>query len=39
LSLRDAELEEALIALLQAPAHAIKVIITTRIAPRDLALV
>jgi len=39
LSLRDAELEEALTALLQAPAHAIKVIITTRVAPRSLALV
>jgi tetratricopeptide (TPR) repeat protein len=39
LALRDAELEEALTALLQASAHAIKVIITTRIAPRNLALV
>jgi len=39
LSLRDAELDEALTALLQAPAHAIKIIITTRIAPRSLALV
>ncbi len=39
LNLRDAELEEALTALLQAPAHVIKVIITTRVAPRSLALV
>lgn len=39
LHLRDAELEEALAALLLAPAHAIKVIITTRVAPRNLALV
>ncbi len=39
LVLRDAELEEALTALLQAPPHAVKVIITTRIAPRNLALV
>ena len=36
---RDAELDEALRALLNAPHHAVKVIITTRIAPRDLALV
>ena len=39
LHLRDAELEEALAALLQAPAHAVKVLITTRVAPRSLALV
>jgi len=39
LALRDTELEEALTALLQAPSHAIKVIITTRVAPRSLALV
>ena len=39
LRLRNAELEEALTALLQAPAHAIKIIITTRVAPRSLALV
>jgi len=36
---RDAELDEALRALLGAPHHAVKVILTTRIAPRDLALV
>jgi tetratricopeptide (TPR) repeat protein len=36
---RDAELDEALRALLSAPHHAVKVILTTRIAPRDLALV
>ncbi len=39
LRLRDAELEDALTALLHAPAHGLKVIITTRIAPRSLALV
>jgi tetratricopeptide (TPR) repeat protein len=39
LGLRDAELEEALCALLTLPSHAIKVIITTRIAPRPLLLV
>ncbi len=39
LHLRDAELEEALAALLQAPAHAVKILITTRVAPRQLALV
>jgi len=37
--LRDAELEEALAALLQAPAHAVKILITTRVAPRSLVLV
>jgi len=36
---RDAELDEALCALLSAPHHTVKVILTTRIAPRDLALV
>jgi len=36
---RDAELDEALRALLGAPHHGVKVILTTRIAPRDLALV
>lgn len=39
LALRDTELEEALTALLQAPAHGLKVIITTRVASRSLALV
>ncbi|MCG3153475.1 MAG: Photosystem I assembly protein Ycf3 [bacterium] len=39
LHLRDAELEEALTTLLQAPAHAVKVLITTRVAPRQLSLV
>ena len=39
LHLRDAELEEALAALLQALAHAVKILITTRVAPRQLALV
>jgi tetratricopeptide (TPR) repeat protein len=39
LALRDAELDEALAALLTLPPHAIKVIITTRIAPRPLLLV
>jgi len=38
-NVRDAELDEALRALLGAPHHAVKVILTTRIAPRDLALV
>ena len=37
--LRDAELDEALIALLNAPHHAVRVILTTRVAPRDLALI
>ncbi len=38
LSLRDSELSDALNALLCAPHHAVKAVITTRIAPRDLAL-
>jgi len=36
--LRDTELDEALRALLNAPHHAVKAIITTRLAPRDLLL-
>lgn len=39
LALRDAELDEALRALLALPHHAVKVIITTRVAPKGLALV
>jgi tetratricopeptide (TPR) repeat protein len=39
LHIKDSELSDALNALLQATQHTIKVIITTRIAPRDLALV
>jgi tetratricopeptide (TPR) repeat protein len=35
----DAELDEALKALLDAPQHHVKVIVTTQIAPRDLQLV
>jgi len=38
LSLRDSELSEALNALLSGQHHAVKVVITTRIAPRDLAV-
>jgi len=38
LSLRDSELSEALNALLGGQHHAVKAIITTRIAPRDLAV-
>ncbi len=38
LNIRDAELDEALRALLNLPQHAVKVILTTRIPPRDLAL-
>ena len=38
LSLRDSELNDALNALLGGQHHAVKVIITTRIAPRDLAI-
>ncbi|HXD08698.1 MAG TPA: toll/interleukin-1 receptor domain-containing protein, partial [Anaerolineales bacterium] len=38
LSLRDSELSEALNALLSGQHHAVKAIITTRIAPRDLAI-
>lgn len=37
--IRDAELDEALRALLKLPHHAVKVILTTRIAPRALTLV
>ena len=37
--INDAELNEALRALLELPPHGLKVIITTRVAPRDLALV
>lgn len=37
--LRDSELDEALRALLTLPQHGLKVILTTRIAPRALALV
>jgi tetratricopeptide (TPR) repeat protein len=39
MNIRDAELNEALRALLNAPHHAVKVIITTRIAPHDLGFV
>ncbi|HYN85363.1 MAG TPA: tetratricopeptide repeat protein [Pyrinomonadaceae bacterium] len=35
----DEELDEALRALLNLPHHAVKVIVTTRVAPQDLALV
>ena len=35
-NLHDQELEEALRALLELPAHGVKVIVTTRIAPRAL---
>jgi len=38
LSLRDSELREALNALLGGQHHAVKAVITTRIAPRDLAV-
>jgi tetratricopeptide (TPR) repeat protein len=38
LKLRDPELDEALSALLNAPHHAVKAIITTRLTPRDLLL-
>ena len=38
-SIKNAELAEALRALLELPPHALKVIITTRIAPRDLAFI
>jgi len=37
--IKDAELDEALRALLELPPHGLKLIITTRVAPRDLALV
>jgi tetratricopeptide (TPR) repeat protein len=35
----DAELSEALHAVLEAPSHSVKIVITTRVVPRDLALV
>ena len=37
--IKNAELAEALNALLELPPHALKVIVTTRVAPRDLASV
>ena len=37
--IKDAELDETLRALLELPPHAVKIIITTRLAPSDLALV
>lgn len=39
LAVRDSELDEALRALLTLPHHTVKVILTTRLAPKDLALV
>ena len=39
LTIKDGEMSDALNALLTAPQHAVKAILTTRIAPRDLALV
>ncbi len=39
LNIRDSELSDALSALLSAPQHAVKVILTTRIAPKDLPMV
>jgi len=39
LSIRDAELDEALRSLLKAPQHGVKAILTTRVVPRDLGLV
>ena len=38
-AIKDAELEEALRTLLNAPQHAVKVILTTRLMPHDLALI
>ena len=38
-AIHDAELDEALRALLNAGHHAVKVILTTRVAPRHLALI
>lgn len=38
LAVRDTELDEALRALLRLPHHTVKVILTTRLAPQDLAL-
>ena len=37
--IKDAELDDALRALLELPPHGLKIIITTRVAPGDLALV
>jgi tetratricopeptide (TPR) repeat protein len=37
--IKDAELDDALSALLELPPHGLKIIITTRIAPADLSLV
>jgi tetratricopeptide (TPR) repeat protein len=37
--IKDTELDEAMRAILNMPQHAVKVIVTTRIAPKDLALV
>ena len=39
LAIKDGEMSDVLNALLTAPQHAVKAILTTRIAPRDLALV
>ncbi|HEY9152088.1 MAG TPA: tetratricopeptide repeat protein [Anaerolineales bacterium] len=39
LAIKDGEMSDALSALLTAPQHAVKAILTTRIAPRDLAMV
>jgi hypothetical protein len=39
MNIRDAELDDALRALLNAPHHAVKVILTTRIAPHDFGFV
>jgi tetratricopeptide (TPR) repeat protein len=39
LNIRDPELDEALRTTLQAPHHGVKVVVTTRVAPRALALV
>ncbi len=38
-NIKDTELDEALRAMLNLPQHAVKVIVTTRIAPKDLAFV
>ena len=39
LNITGGELDEALTALLNLPPHAVKVILTTRVAPRDMALI
>jgi tetratricopeptide (TPR) repeat protein len=39
LYIRDNELSDALKALLSAPQHVVKVVLTTRVAPRDLAMI